>query len=61
MKNIVCATAPMCMASNATAEPAGLRKIKIETPHHESRVGISIWYPNGGGGDQTVVAKKGVF
>ena len=59
MKNIVCAIAPMCMALNANA--AGLRMIKIEMPHHESSAGISIWYSNGGGGDQTVVAKKGVF
>ena len=51
----------MCMASNATAEPAGLRMMKIEMPYNESRAGISIWYPNGGGGDQTVVAKNGVF
>ena len=61
MKNIVCAIAPMCMASNAMAEPAGLRMMKIEMPHHESRAEISICYPNGGGGDQTVVAKNGVF
>ena len=51
----------MCMASNATAEPAGLRMMKIEMPYNESRAGISIWYSNGGGGDQTVLAKNGVF
>ena len=49
------------MASNVTAEPAGLRMLKIEMPHHDSRAGISIWYPNGGGVDQTVVVKNGVL
>ena len=49
------------MASNAMAEPAGLRVMKIEMPHHDSRTGISIWYSDGGGGDQTVVAENGVF
>lgn len=50
-----------CLASTVAADPVGLRLTKIEMPHHEARSGISIWYPNGGGGDQTVFGENPVF
>lgn len=51
----------MGAASNAMADPAGLRMTEIKMPHHDSQAAISIWYPNGGGGDQMVVAENPVF
>jgi len=61
MKTGIIAMALICAASTALADPAGLRMTKIEMPHHDGRAGITIWYPNGGGGDQTVVAENAVF
>jgi len=51
----------MCAASNATDEHAGLRMMKIQTPNYDSRAGTSICYPNGSGGDRTVVAGNAAF
>lgn len=61
MKNVTITMALMCAATTASSDPAGLRMTNIEMPHHNSRAGISIWYPNGGGGDQEVVAENLVF
>ena len=61
MKNLLISTALSCAALQAFADPAGLRLTKIEMPHHESRTGVSIWYPSGGGGDVEVFAENPVF
>lgn len=61
MKTIVTAMMLMTAASQATADPAGLRSTKIEMPHHGKQASVSIWYPNGGGGGETVVAENPVF
>jgi len=49
------------LSSNALADSAGLRLTKLDMPHHDTRTGASIWYPNGGGGDETTFAENGVF
>ncbi|UWR21200.1 hypothetical protein [Sulfitobacter sp. S190] len=51
----------MGAASSAVADPAGFRMMQIEMPHHGTQTGISIWYPNGGGGEVQVVAQNAVF
>lgn len=61
MKNIVITAALMGAASNVLADPSGLRMAEFEMPHHNSQAGISIWYPNGGGGNLSVVAENPVF
>ncbi|PJI84293.1 putative dienelactone hydrolase [Yoonia maricola] len=61
MKNFVITMALMGAASSVMADPAGVRTAEIEMPHHNSQAGISIWYPNGGGGDLAVVAENPVF
>ena len=61
MKNVMMTAALICAAANAAADPAGLRMIDVEMPHHASQAEVFIWYPNGGGGDQEVVAENPVF
>ena len=61
MKTILTATMLMTAASQAAADPAGLRLTGLDMPHHGSRAGVSIWYPNGGGGDKTVFAENSVY
>jgi predicted dienelactone hydrolase len=53
--------AAICLASYATAEPAGLRQIEIAMPHHGVVANATMWYPNGGGGARTVFAENPVF
>ncbi|WP_373634886.1 alpha/beta hydrolase family protein [Yoonia sp. SS1-5] len=61
MKNIAVTMALLGAASSVMADPAGLRMMEIDMPHHGSQAGISIWYPTGGGGDVKVVAENPVF
>lgn len=61
MKTILTSLCLMATATAAMADPVGLRLTKIEMPHHDSRAGVTIWYPSGGGGDQTIWAENGVF
>jgi len=61
MKNLMISTAMICAATNAMADPAGLRMTEIDMPHHNTEARVSIWYPNGGGGAQERVAENPVF
>lgn len=61
MRHIVTATLLTCAVSTAAADPAGLRLTQVDMPHHNSRTGVTIWYPNGGGGDLTQFAENPVF
>ncbi len=61
MKPLIAAILLLTAISQALASPAGLRFTKLEMPHHNRRASVQIWYPNGGGGDETVFAGNAVF
>lgn len=61
MKTIISAIMLMSAATQASAGPAGLRSTEIEMPHHSGGASASIWYPNGGGGEETIFAENPVF
>lgn len=61
MRHVMITAALICAASTALSDPAGLRMTDLEMPHHDRPAGVSIWYPNGGGGDRKIVAENPVF
>ncbi|MFK7744626.1 MAG: alpha/beta hydrolase family protein [Roseobacter sp.] len=61
MKTAIITTTLICAATAALSDPAGLRLTKMHMPHHNADAGVSIWYPNGGGGDLQTVAENPVF
>ncbi|MCK0167459.1 hypothetical protein MWU52_07865 [Jannaschia sp. S6380] len=61
MKTIATTLTLVLSASAALAEPAGLRLLDLDLPHHGERAGAAIWYPNGGGGETTLFAENAVF
>ena len=61
MMSTTVTTVATTAASTAIAEPAGIRLTNIETPHQTVKVSMSIWYPNGGGGETMVFAENPVF
>ncbi|MCB1470985.1 MAG: hypothetical protein KDK08_28350 [Rhizobiaceae bacterium] len=61
MKTTVATLMLMTAASQALADPAGLRLTEIDMPHHNAKAGVTIWYPSGGGGEETVFADSPVF
>lgn len=61
MRILLATLALMGAATHALAEPAGLRQIKLDLPQHGSEAQVSIWYPSGGGGNQTTYAESSIF
>ncbi len=48
-------------ATVAAADPAGLRMIEIDMPHHDKAARATIWYPAGDGGHPKRFAQNAVF
>lgn len=61
MKCILTTLALLGAATHAVAEPAGLRHVTLEMPHHGSKAAVSIWYPTDDGDAPTIFAENPVF
>ncbi|WP_341367599.1 hypothetical protein [Yoonia sp. BS5-3] len=61
MKDVLCAITLGVVASAGAAETAGLRLWDVEMPHHDRTAGVSIWYPDGAGGEPLLYADTPVF
>ncbi|MFQ3255016.1 MAG: putative dienelactone hydrolase [Loktanella salsilacus] len=61
MKYILTTLALLGAATHAVAEPAGLRHVTLEMPHHGSKAAVSIWYPTDDGDAPTIFAENPVF
>lgn len=61
MKTTLATLMLMTAASQSLAGPAGLRLTEFDMPHHNAKAGVTIWYPSGGGGEETVFAENPVF
>lgn len=61
MKTIATGLLLTVAASGAIADPAGLRLLQLDLPHHGESVETAIWYPNASGGEPSRVAENAVF
>lgn len=61
MRHVLYAIVLSCAASAVAAGNVGLRLLDVEMPHHAGTAGVSIWYPNGGGGEPLLFGDNPVF
>lgn len=61
MRQVIYAITLGCAASAAVADPTGLRMLEIYMPRHDQTATVSVWYPDGGGGEPLLYGDNPVF